>query len=622
MKCKSTLKNRLGRELVVFLFAIFSMVVSLSARAGGGHSYHSSGGSSSYSSGGGGGGSSFHSYGGGYSSSRGSGSFSSLITLIILAVIIYFIWKKSQQFQAGNKFKQTLDPEFQSNIRKPAPTGSNQANQLKEKLGEAFVAIQNAWSKGSMETVRALLSDGVYHRFQIQLEMNQLQGFKNKLEQPTLLEAKVLKEETFGRYTSVDFLIRGRGVDTDIDLQSGKIKSTMDNGMGGSVSVFEEIWSFSKLTCTQEKEALQTLHSCPKCAAPLSDAGGSRCSHCNAILNSGALDWVLAEITQAEEWVSVDRRQLQEYYAELPETPGSDAKAWLSPQELEDRASVVFIRYQSALHKGKLNELNNYIAPELFPILKAPEFAQPSYHLSLGAVDLLGFAKAEDNIKAWIKIKYSGSPQPSIEGSYQEKILVFAKAIAAACSKSDLSSMACANCGAPIESSDQAKCAYCDNIFSNVATNWVLVNYGNSELLSELNQSRYKTAPEPAGPNSKAETQIQIRLLSAIIIASLEDRIISQSEENTIRHFARHFGMGDIFVDIYLKKAKTDPDSFKDTLDKPLALIWLNNLLMVAAADGKITPEEEALLISFARRNGIEEKQIKLSLQAAQKLNK
>lgn len=623
MKLKAFVKKTIVQALAALIFAIFATCILANARAGGGHSFHSSGGSSSHSSGGGsGGGSSFHSYGSGYSSGGGSFSFSSLITLLIIAFVIYYIWKKSQSAQVGKQFQQTLDPELQSHLQRPAPVGSAQALQLKEKMSEAFVAIQNSWSKGSMDAVRAFLSDGVYHRFQILLEMNKLQGLKNQIEQPTLLEAKILGEETFGRYTSVDILIRGRGVDKDISLENGKIISQNDNGMGGSASVFEEIWSFTKLTDAPQKDALQTLHSCPKCAAPLSDSGGSRCNHCNAILNSGAFDWVLSEITQVQEWAVVDRRNLQDYYAKLPETPGLDAKGWLSPQELEDRASVVFIRYQSALHKNKLSDLNNYVAAELFPKLKSAPFSQPLFHLALGAVDLLGFGEVEGMVKAWIKIKYSGSPDKNAEGEYQEKVLVFAKSIAAASGNSDLSSMSCSNCGAPIESSDQAKCAYCDNIFTNIATNWVLVDYGNTDLLAGLAIFKNRPAPAPATPNSKSEVNLQIRILSAIITAALEDRIITESEENTIREFARHFGMGDIFVDMYLRKAKENPDLFTETLDKPLALKWLNNLIMIAAADGRITPDEEALLVSFARRNGLDAKQVSQSLEAALKEQK
>ena len=592
--------------------AILSSSMLAQARAGGGHSYHSSGGGSSHSyGGGGGGGSSFHSQGG---SSGGSGSFSGLILMLFFGILVYYIWKKIEGQKKLQGFKDTLNTDFQSSLRKRIPTGSPEALRLKEKLEEVFVSIQKAWDKGKMDSVRSILSDGVYHRFQIQLEMNKFQGMRNKVEQPTLLESKILGEETYGHYSSIDFLIRGRVVDSDIGLSDSSLIR------GGTATVFEEIWSFTRLADAQVTDPLGSLASCPKCAAPLSDAGGSRCGHCGTVLNSGAYDWVLAEITQAEEWAVVDRRNLQQYYSELPTVPGEDVKAWLSPQELEDRASVVFIRYQSALHKKNLGPMNIFVTPKLLSGWNAGQADLPQYNLALGAVDLLGFAESQGMVKAWIRVKYSASSKAADEAQFQERILIFTKAIEGRIGKGNLSCMSCPSCGGPIESSDQAKCAYCENVLSSTSANWVLSEYGSTILLSQLVSSLRRTQPLDETATAKSSSHVQIRILSAFVLAALDDKVVTQVEESTIRDFARHFGVGSIFVDLILKKAKENSALLEERLDLPLAIKWLNNLIMVAASDGKITREEEALLISFARRNGIEEKHVRTALKSANKI--
>lgn len=597
--------------------ALMSACILAQARAGGGHGYHSSGGGGSFHSSGGG--SSFHSYGSGYSSG-GSGSFSSLLTLIIIIIVVLYLWNKFNSQKQSNRFQGTLDPELQSGLRRAAPEGSPEALQLQQKLAGAFVDIQKAWDGGKMDPVRAILSDGVYHRFQIQLEMNRLQGIRNKVEMPTLLASRIVSEDAFGRYLSIDFMIRGRVVDSDIRISDGSLVS------GGSATVFEEIWSFTRLADAPMKDALQTLANCPKCAAPLSEAGGSRCGHCGAVLNSGAYDWVLAEITQAEEWSAGDRSYLQPFYSQLPQVPGADAKAWLSPQELEDRASVVFIRYQSALHKGNLSALNMFATPELLKTLGGAGAGRPQYRLAVGAVDLQGFAESQGLVKAWIRIKFSATEDKEGEGRFQERVLVFCKAIDAGTGKGDLSCMTCPNCGGPIETSDQAKCAYCDNVLSNPAANWVLSDYGSTALLSQLPAARMAASNPVAmaiasasAASAKSDINVQIRILSAIVVAAMEDGVISEAEEKTVRDFARHFGLGPIFVDMLLRKAKQNPAALAETLETPVAVKWLNNFIMVAAADGRITPEEEALLISFARRHGIDEKQVRFALKAALK---
>jgi hypothetical protein len=587
----------------------------LLARAGGGDDYGSGGGSSSGGSSYSGGGSSSHSFGGG-GSSGGSMSFPEIFAMLIFALIIYYMKKKIKGSQQTKGFLQTLDPSLQSVVRTKAPALSTAASELSQKLSHHFVEIQKAWDKGSMDPVRAILSDGVYNRFQIQLEMNRLQGMRNQVEQPILLASKVLSEDTFGPYTSIDFLIRGRLLDTDIRIADGTVLK------GGSTTVFEEIWSFTRLAQSESNQNPTATNpgNCPNCAAPLSDAGGSRCGHCGAVLNSGAYDWVLAEITQAEEWATTDRNNLQRYYSQLPEVPGHDAKAWLSPQELEDRASVVFIRYQSALHAGGLGSLNKFVTPELLQALGSSHREPKLYRVAVGAVDLVGFAESQGLVKAWVRVKFAGSEEPNQPGPHQVRIMVFSKSIKGEAGKGHMSSMTCPSCGGPIETSDQAKCAYCDNVLSSPAANWVLSDYGGVALLSGLTQTPSPAQARAGLPHAKSEAGLQKRILSAIVMASLEDRVITPEEETLIREFARNFGMGDIFVDLILKKAKENPEVLAETIDPGLAVIWLNNFIMVAANDNRITPGEEALLLSFARRNGIAEKQVRFAMQAALKI--
>ncbi len=611
--------------LLPLVFILCLCAIELFARAGGGQSFHSSGGSTHYSSGG----SSFHSSGSGFSShgmayGSGSGGFFNIIIIILIIVVILYVVSKNKSNGQQRDFRSTLDPNLQAQIRsKPLPF-SESAIELEKKMGEAFVAIQNAWSNGKMDPVRSILSDGVYHRFQIQLDMNRLQGLRNQVDKPTLLEAKILGETFFGRYCSVNLLIRGRVVDTDFDLKTNQIAK------GGQATVFQEIWAFTRLSSSHILNPLQSLANCSKCAAPLTDAGGSRCSHCGAVLNSGSNDWVLSEITQSEVWQPNEGGDLESFYQDLPSIAGTDSKDWLSPQELEDRASVVFIRYHNALHRGNLGSLNIFLSPELLRKLQSQNLEKPTFQLAVGSVELQGFAKVENDMRAWIRIKYSSAENPREEGTFRERVLVFSKALTAAQGKGNMSSMTCPSCGGPIESSDQAKCAYCEALLSSPETNWVLTGYGSLDLLQEMRVLRSQSEPVASSKGAyfsggadeqKNASILQSRILSAIIGASLEDQVITEGEEKTIREFARHFGMGHIFVDMLLKKAKENPSFFSEKIDGPLAKMWMNNFILIAASDGIITPDEMALLVSFGKKNGMDEKQIKYALQASLKMN-
>lgn len=607
------------RILAASMSAILAGALSAQARAGGGHGYHSVG----HSSGGGGG---FHSYpGSGGGGSGGSLSFPQIVLILIVILVIYYLRKKLGDRTKEKGFRATLDPGMQQSLRAAPPVATPASLALQAKLGQVFVAIQNAWSRGDMGPVRAVISDGVFHRFQIQLEMNKMQGIRNLAERPQLTGARLLKEERFGKYLSVDFLVRGRVHDRDVGAEGGATVS--DNGS----EEFEEIWSFTRLAegamgeppladggDASSPQVLKALANCPKCAAPLSDAGGSRCGNCGAVLNSGAYDWVLAEITQAEEWAAGNRAELEGYYSALPVAAGTDARAWLSPQELEDRASVVFVRYQSALHRGNLSSLALFAAPELLQRLSGPGKEPPLYRLAVGAVDLSGFSAVAGLAKAWIRVKFSGARRPADEPEHQERVLVFSKSLDAAMGKNALSSLSCPACGGPLESTDQAKCAYCGAVLASPETNWVLCDYGGNVLLSQVMAPR--ALPDPAGnarPSAPAGPGAQFRLLSSMIAAALEDGVITAQEETTIRDFARNFGLGPIFVDTLLRKVKTDPGALNQAIGAQEALRWLNNFIMVAASDGVITAEEEALILAFARRQNLDVGKTRYALKAA-----
>jgi hypothetical protein len=496
------------RILATSMSALLAGAVSARARAGGGEDYsgggHSSGGGGDY---GGGGFTSYPGSGGGVS--VGNLSPGGLVFLIIIILIIYLLRKKMADQMKDKGFRATLDPGLQRSLVSDGPAATPSSLALQAKVGPVFAAIQNAWTRGDMGPVRAVISDGVYHRFQIQLEMNKLRGIRNLAEHPRLAGARLLKEERFGKYLSVDFLVRGRVDDRDVRADDGTVVT--DKGS----AEFEEIWSFTRLAeggpgtpalanggSGPAPQVLSALANCPKCAAPLSDAGGSRCGNCGAVLNSGAYDWVLAEITQAGEWAARDRDKLEASYSALPVAGGTDARAWLSPQELEDRASVVFVRYQNALHKGNLSSLALFALPELLQKLSGPGKEPPLFRLAVGAVDLSGFAAVGGLAKAWIRVKFSGAMRPADAPAHQERILVFSKSLDAAMGKNALSSLSCPACGGMLESTDQAKCAYCGTLLASPEANWVLCDYGGNGLLPQAVAPRAVLSAPGNGPGA------------------------------------------------------------------------------------------------------------------------
>src|SRR5207344_1752618 len=114
---------------------------------------------------------------------------------------------------------------------------------------------------------------------------------------------------------------------------------------------FLEVWSFVRRPGVQTRQrGANEAGKCPNCGAPFDGGAAGNCTYCGAIVNSGAYDWVLAEITQGIEAGSAP-----------PEVPGLEplrtADPALSLEVLEDRASLLFwgwIDAQSRREPGRM----------------------------------------------------------------------------------------------------------------------------------------------------------------------------------------------------------------------------------------------------------------------------
>src|SRR5207244_13467431 len=96
---------------------------------------------------------------------------------------------------------------------------------------------------------------------------------------------------------------------------------------------------------------------CPNCGAAVEINQNANCAHCGALLRSGQYDWVLAEIVQESEWTADRRTDLASVAALVARDPDFNL------QDLEDRASVMFWRWQAAERTAKVDFIRKIAAP-------------------------------------------------------------------------------------------------------------------------------------------------------------------------------------------------------------------------------------------------------------------
>ncbi|MBI3039499.1 TIM44-like domain-containing protein, partial [bacterium] len=236
------------RSWLIPIFLLYAMEVF--ARAGGGGGYHSSGGG-----GGGGGGGGYH------SSSGGGGDGGDLILRLIIELVFRYPWigvplliafifftyygslEGKEQYvdytirkgvKAQNNVKR-LQAEASIRSRDPAW----QSGQFVERVKNAFKLIQKGWSDQDLSGVQAFISDGIYERFTLQISEQKDFGYRNKLEDVRILEARIAQIQTDKHFDTAHVYFRASLIDSRVDLKSGKCLEGQRKA-----EEFEEYWSF------------------------------------------------------------------------------------------------------------------------------------------------------------------------------------------------------------------------------------------------------------------------------------------------------------------------------------------------------------------------------------------
>ncbi len=456
--------------------------ITLWARAGGGDGYHSGGSSSSSGSSDGFQFStpSHRDYGPSPYADRGGGG-GSVLTLVVFALVLLFVWiifVRIQRRRGAKRYSEvnwaalnsTMSGKsiFREKEIKVKPAALSPATQrLLRALPKIFVDIQMAWSVRDLERVHHLVSDGVHSRWEIQLDLMHRENRRNWVRDPKLHNAQVLSERSAGAYESVNIRIDASLRDMETRANDAAPEHWPEP------SQFSEVWSFTrKIRPTGgNSESSEYGEQCLHCGASLRESQGVKCHQCGSMLNSGAYDWVLAEITQSDEW----REPSQTWDAALVESQTQGDP--LSAQELEDRAATVFVRLIQALLQNRPGLLRPYATESLVAALQqgtATWIPRSLQRLAVGKVEMQSVVVEDGFIRAGIRVRFvSGRNTMLPDLQPQDLDLHFTKSVGTGMS-SPLNSLNCPQCGAPVGGSEQARCQYCGETLNNPALHWVL----------------------------------------------------------------------------------------------------------------------------------------------------
>jgi uncharacterized tellurite resistance protein B-like protein len=608
------ISNRI--KLIVFILtistALFYLCDPVLARAGGGGGY----------SGGGGGGFS------GGSSGGGGGSLFLLIYFLMrypyigipaLIIFLFFVYHGSKGAKSSymtRTIKSGYANQLQNNLAETINIIKSRdenfsVEALTDRIKTGFMKVQNAWAAQDVKPVRYIMSDGVYERFSIQLGIQKNSKIINKMDNIEFIMAQVVAAETDHYFDTVHFMVTASASDYYVNSETGK----MIYGSANS-EVFTEYWSFLR------RPGAKTLSKgglfegrCPNCGTSLDISDSVTCPSCDAIVNSGEYDWVLAEITQPAEW----KIKPAESIAGINEIMEKDPA--FNIQHIEDKTSVIFYRnIASAFYSDKkyisklaLDDFSKKHDSEY----KKDKHGKSSYYAdaAIGCVEVVEIItgeKEKDQIR--VKVKWAGHPviakipsliPPAYEENRiytQEYVLVRNPGVETS-TKNTLSSTHCPNCGAPETTTTLNECEYCGAILNDGSRDWVLeeITYfkGYTEQPSPYQALEQTPFHDSTQSLSKFDNET---IMSCTVAVMLIDGNIDDKENKLLQKMAANRKVTPERLNSIIESVKEHGLHIPNPKSRDEAHEFLKCMVRMCLADGKVTSQEKQLIKQLVSR--------------------
>jgi predicted lipid-binding transport protein (Tim44 family) len=476
-----------------------------------------------------------------------------------------------------------------------------------QRVQTSFLSVQKAWSDGNMSPVRRYISDGVYQRFNTQFKMMKQLELTNKLEKIELLDARVFEYDSDGEYDIAHVAISASLVDQFISAKYSGLHS-------GGIEAFLEYWTYIRRKGIAEKN-IYASDNCPQCGAPLPKDMGevAKCDHCGAITSLGDYDWVLCEITQADDFTfqnrkitSYDGKHINKIRNVITELPA------FSVQHIEDKVSNGFLQIQTARVLKNPSMMRRFVSDKLYEQLEKQIKEEPSfiyYRIFLSDVTVTGVNKIENayNLAVAVKMSYQ---RVHIEKDRLEKLdyavnsdtwmVNLTREINQQISKGSLYAFTCPYCGGTLKDTTDIKCPYCGQVLNSPKGEWIITSMKQPDYIQDSDLEQNLNDFDVYIDSEKLDDLLDVRdfAFNNVAVIAAADMKITEEEEEMLRKLAKKWGYNldkirptlDLAISGRLKIRM--PDNPK----KCQKIIRL--MEKAAAIDGFISPEEQAIIDS------------------------
>ena len=595
---------------ISLLFVVVCALVALSAidacaRAGGGGGGHGGGGGGSHGGGG---------YHGSSSYQGGSGGGSADVSPVAVVFIFIFVIILVIVISNASK-KQNMSNNFQKIGPKPLDKVSGYDDFLKNntdfnadefyaKVKQAFTEVQIAWGKGDIQSVRRFISDGVYQRFNTQLKMMDILKQKDIISDIAIQEVHIDRTETDGAYDIIHAGIRAGMSDQFVCKTMPELDSP------GGYEGFTEFWSFIRKR-GKEKKDIYSTNNCPNCSAALPEKMGDsgRCQYCGTLVNSGEYDWVLAEITQQDDYLySVfASRKTANLSTKVKELIGENKD--FAVEEIEDKASNGYLQVLTAIAIQDPSIMRRFVTDTAFNKFMNQMNNENIFYnrLYLNDVSLIG-VRQENNknillvgIKStYQKVKLLSEDKATLIDPAmvtKKEVIVMERNIQTETSKGSLYAHLCSTCGAPLKDSLDVICPYCNAVLNSSKNEWIIADiFSMSEYVDYFSQNEkdfaYKVNPALADDLAT----VKDFAFNNMMILMACDGVFAADEKKLATELAKKWGFKVDNIQPMFDMAKSGRLVIRMPEDSNKKKKIYQLMGKTANADGNISMEEQRLL--------------------------
>ncbi len=557
--------------------------------------------------------------GGGSSSSRnsGGGGLGALylifyliqilpfpLNVIAIGIIVFVLFKGSRQVRKDGSAFHTLQRGGDSGEAPGLSTFLRRQPDFDEdlfldKVKTAFLAIEKAWAEKKIAGARRYITDGVYQRFLTQIKMMDLLKQTDEIADIRIINVWIDKVEEDGEYDIIHAGIHASMKDYFKSELSASLNSRVDDE-------FIEYWSFIRRKSSKNKDLYGTV-TCPNCNAPLTEEHLDvvKCPFCGTLLNNGEYDWILSEITQANDYAASKRsiRKIQAIVSKVSRGALSEESA---VQLIEDKASNGYLQILTAQTLRDFRGIKRFTSSSFAEKLERTMPAETvAYNrLFLNDVTLVGASRTEEMNKLFISVRSSFQRIIIKEGKLRKKldpfiiskteILVMRKKVNGGRPKGSLYAGTCPACGAAVEDPFAVQCPFCGTEYNREDKEWIIDDILTMEAYAAMSGRTDTTAVKP--DILDAVYDVRDYALNNIMMIIAADGVFDQRERELAENTARKFGYKPDVLQPLFSQAATGRLSIKMPEDRKKRAKIYSLMVKAAMADSRISSEEKAIL--------------------------